>query len=833
MQSETLAFTDWLKQRRKVLDLTQKELAKQVGCSTVLISKIESGQRRPSKQIVTRLAQVLAIPKEQLSRFSHQARTQEPSGHFRSHISLPSTLNQFIGRKSELERIHKLLLDPQVRLVTLTGLGGIGKTRLALAAGHGLIEAFPDGIYFISLAAQHEADQVPFSIAQALQLGPTIEQEPALRLPAMLIDKAMLLILDNFEQVLPAASWVADLLTRCPKLRVLVTSRLPLQISGEHLVSLEHLPIPAANLSFIQAQNEPSIALFVQRVQAIQAHFELTPHNISVVAAICRQLEGIPLAIELVAAQCLLLSPQMVLEHLQAAQSHALSVLIDGPRDLPERHRTLRSTFDWGHNLLDQISRQLFASLSVFVEEIPFEAAVTVSGLPSEQAYPHLHTLVQANLLKVVHSDSGLVQFSMLETVRAYANEWLERSQERAQVMERFVGYYLMWTTNYSPHLLYTDQVQWHKITYQQYNNLELALNWCSKHALSQGAQLAINLFWFWYMRGPWVKAEAWTSCFLERVVDPIQRGELTTALAGLAAIQGKYPEVEVWAQRACEIWKQHKRVRALGYSLLFLGMALVRQGRFEEAQRVLGDGIRYFEQVEDEWGRAYSIHWLSHSLVELHILDRAAKLEKQSLAIWRKLNDHWATALALNALGEIERLRGSIDQAAELYEESLRQAQLVGNTIYSNIVTHNLAHIQLAQGLYHQASQKFAEILYSDLQRGNHEILFWHVAGLTMAYTGLKDWIRAAKLVGFIQSWIDTKVTVFDRVDRLPFDACVKVLRQFFCEEDWKRLQAEGAAFQLHEAIEYALQGQNSFYKPKAMHIKDFLTQNLSNKPL
>jgi predicted ATPase/DNA-binding XRE family transcriptional regulator len=829
VQVETLGFTEWLKQRRKALDLTQKELAHQVGCSTVLISKIESGQRRPSKQIITRLAQVLAIPKEQLARFSLQARTQEVSGEFRTQSSLPSALNRLIGRESELERMCKLLQEPHVRLVTLTGLGGMGKTRLALAVGQELIDEFPDGIHFISLAAQHDASQVPFSVVQALQLGPTIEQDPELRLPGMLIDKAMLLILDNFEQVLPAATWVADLLTRCPKLRVLVTSLLPLQVRGEQLVSLEHLPLPDANPSFIQAQNEPSIALFVQRVQALQTHFELTPHNLSAVATICRQLEGIPLAIELVAAQCSLLSPQMVLQHLQAAQSHALSVLVNGPRDLPERHRTLRATFDWGHDLLDQTSRQLFANLSVFVDHIPFEAAVAVSGLPSEQAYPHLHTLVQANLVKVVHSDSGLVQFSMLETVRVYASEWLERSQERARVMERFVGYYLLWTTNYSPHLLYTDQVEWHAITYQQHNNLEIALNWCSKHALAQGAQLAINLFWFWYMRGPWAKAEAWTSYFLERVEDPIQRGELTTALAGLAMIQGKYPAVEAWGQDACAIWKQLKLVRPLGYSLLFLGMAFVRQARFTEAQNVLKESIGYFQEVQDEWGLAYGIHWLSHSLVELNLLDKAADLQEQSLVLWRKLNDHWATALALNGLGEIERLRGSIERAAQLYEESLKHAQIVGNTIYSNIVMHNLAHIQLVQGLYHQASQQFATILYSDLQRGNHEILFWHVAGLAMAYAGLKDRIRAAKLFGFIRNWTETSLTVFDLVDRRAFEDSEDELRQHFCQEDWEQLQAEGAALPLDQAIEYALQGQNTFYKPRSMRIRDFLSQQVS----
>lgn len=816
MQTEERAFSEWLKQQRKALDLTQRELASQVGCSSVLIAKLESGQRRPSKQITTRLAQVLAIPQEQRAYFSLQARGTSIPSQLRSRFSLPSPPNPLIGRDCELERLLTLLQDPSVRLVTLIGLGGIGKTHLALTAGQQLGEQFVDGVFFVSLAAQADATHVPLSIAQALQLGPRIEQEPAQRLPRMLADKSVLLILDNFEQVLPAAIWIAELLAYCPQLRILATSRIPLQISGEHLISIEQLPIPAPDQSFIQAQSKACVALFVQRAKALRADFELTPHNLPAIIAICRQLEGIPLAIELVAAQSPILSPQMILQHLQATQSHALSLPIDGPRDLPARHRTLRATFDWGHALLDQTSRQLFAALSVFVDTIPFEAAVAVSGLESEQAYAHLHTLVQAHLLQAAHQEHGFVQFSMLETVRAYASECLDASQERAQVMRRFVNYYLDWTANYRPDRVCTDQARWFTITHQQRNNLQTALSWCSKHSLEQGAQLAVNLFWFWYMRGPWPQAEAWLSLFLEHGETQTQRGELMNALAGIAIAQGSYQTAELWAQRAKQLWNEQQQLRPLAYSLLFYGMALFRQSRSSEAYERLQESRRAFESAADGWGLAYALHSLRQCALSNDDLEQASELQNESLAHWRKLNDQWGIALALNGLGEIARLRGAIERAALLYQESLARLQSIADPIYSNVVTHNLAHIQLAQGRYAQAAQRFAQILYLDFQQGNHEILFWHIAGLAIAYAGQGELNRAARLCGFVQAWIETSGSLFDRVDQLAFDACQSQLRQQFDESEWKRFYQEGAGFQLSQAVEYALQNQSAFYKPK-----------------
>ena len=402
--AEELSFGRWLKARRKALDVTQEALSERVGCAVDTLRRVEAERLRPSRELAERLAEQLALDEAETERFvqaARQVRSVTPAAASGSapappHRRLPVPLTPLIGRAAEVATVSRLLHQDTVRLLTLTGPGGIGKTRLALQVGGEVLHAFRDGVWFVDLAPLTDPEQVASAIAATLGVKDAGGQPVLERLTTFLQGKHLLLLLDNFEQLIAAAPIVADLLRAAPQLTVLVTSRVVLHLYGEHEYPVPPLtlPDPQQRVSLETVSQYEAVTLFIQRALAVKPDFHVTNETAPAVAEICVRLDGLPLAIELAAARIKLFAPQALLARLE----QRLKTLTGGARDLPARHQTLRAALDWSYHLLTADEQHLFARLGVFVGGWTLEAVTAVcmdAGTVQDDVLDVLASLVE------------------------------------------------------------------------------------------------------------------------------------------------------------------------------------------------------------------------------------------------------------------------------------------------------------------------------------------------------------------------------------------------------------------------------------------------------
>jgi predicted ATPase/transcriptional regulator with XRE-family HTH domain len=473
----TLSFGQWLKQRRRALDLTQAELARRLGCATVTLQKIELDERRPSKELAERLSELLQLPAAERAAFLRVARAEltadrlaEPAvgrqgvapWQAQPHPThnLPLQLTSFVGRELELAGVQQMLLDPAIRLLTLTGPGGTGKTRLALQVATAQLDAFRDGVWFVDLAPISDAGLVVTAIAQTLGVRQSGGQTLLEGLTTALRERQRLLVLDNFEQVLDAATVVSALLGLAPQLTVLVTSRETLHLYGEHEYPVPPLPVPDPHrLPALEAVSQyAAVALFIQRAQAVKPDFQVTNATAPAVAEICERLDGLPLAIELAAARSRHFAPEALLARLASR----LRTLTGGARDRPARHQTIRAAIDWSYNLLAPDEQRLFWRLAVFVGGWTLEAAEAVCNREGDLALDMLEglqSLADKSLLRQEMGSDGEPRFRRLETIREYAREHLEESGEAEELRQRHAAYFLALAERAEPELRGHEQL--------------------------------------------------------------------------------------------------------------------------------------------------------------------------------------------------------------------------------------------------------------------------------------------------------------------------------------------------------------------------------------
>lgn len=672
--TEITTFGQSVKQRRKALGLTQSELGHLVSCSKVMIIKIESDERRPSIQLARLLARYLKIPPGERADFLKLARPdqtlEETKGSSSSSANrsgqrrvtnLPNPATPLVGRVDELSTICSLLLDPGIRMVTLTGAGGIGKTRLSIQVANELQEQFFDGAWFVSLAALEDPDLIIPTIARGLGIKESRERTIQDALLDYAANKDMLLVLDNFEQVLPAARKIAELLASTNNLKLLITSRTVLHISGEYEFIVPPLGFvgPDHLSSFEEMENSPAVTLFIQRARAVNTHFKLTPENYMAVAKICARLDGLSLAIELAASHIKFLSPAALLARLDGTSQdgNSLNLLVGGGHDLPIRQQTMRRAIDWSYNLLSESEQALFRRLAIFAGGCTLEAATavcadihteTLTASPAAQRTlaDRLAALVDQSMLRLTATATGEPRYGMIEALREYALERLAtHGKEWSILKSRHARYFTSLAETVEPMLDTAEQELWLDRLEVEHDNFMAALNWsyASEDQGQTGLQLA-GVFWqFWLIRGYVNEGLSWFTRLIEQAKSPPPR-ILARALNGFGFLN--------WA------WSDSPRAKSL-----------------------LLQSLELYRQESDVYGTAWVLNHLGHVAFAQNELENAASLVRESLSLFRQFptaESHIAWCL-LN-LGDVVRAQGNENQALEYYQECLQLFRKVGD---------------------------------------------------------------------------------------------------------------------------------------------------------
>ncbi len=604
----------------------------------------------------------------------------------------PVPLTPLVGRQSAAATIADLLRNNDVRLVTLIGPGGVGKTRLAL---HVLIErdlaaAFADGTIFVSLASVSDPALVLPTIAQAIALRDSGDRSLLDRLRDVLGDRRLLLVLDNVEQVVGAGPEIASLLADCPGVRVLATGRVPLRISGEHeflvpplaLPDLDHLPA-VSDLATTEA-----VELFVQRAQAVRPDFALTNANAAAVAGICARLDGLPLAIELAAARVKVLSPSALLARL----TNRLQVLTGGARDLPDRLRTMRGAITWSHDLLSADEQTLFRHLAAFVGGCTLEAAEAVCGAandaetndscpPLPDILDGLASLVDKSLLRQEDGPGGEPRFRMLETIQEYGLERLAASGEEAAVRRRHAAWCLALAEQADPALVGPDQDFWMDRLETEHGNLRAALGWVMETGDAEtGLRLTGALWWFWQIRGYLGEGRAW----LDRAITLGRRtngGAGISSLPGvralvgasmLAGLQQDDEEATALAEEALAVARQIGDQEGIARALFVRSFAAGGRGDQAAASADAAAALDLFRDLGDAHWIAFALNRLGIETYEQGDLTAAAGRYEEALDRWRRIGNSWGIATALTNLGLVARADGDDQLAAERYQEAL-----------------------------------------------------------------------------------------------------------------------------------------------------------------
>ncbi len=608
--------------------------------------------------------------------------------------NLPRQLTTFIGREREVNAVRTILQRPEVRLVTLTGTGGVGKSRLGLKIAAELLDDFADGVYFVSLASISDPDLVIPTIAETLGIREVGDRILRDLLKAYLHDKSMLLLLDNFEQVLIASVQVADLLAACPYLKVIVTSRAVLHVQGEQESPVPPLtvPDPKYKLDLKTLSQYESVALFLLRAQAALPDFQMNETNAAIIAKVCMQLEGLPLAIELAAARIKLLPPQALLTRLE----HRLHVLTGGARGVPARQQTLRDTIAWSYHLLDKQEQRLFRRISVFVGGCTLDAVETVCYETQQEALSTLDevaSLIDKSLLDQVASE-GEARLMMLETIREYGLECLHESAEAEKIQNAHARYFLSMAEELESQYFSAQATAVLDQLEREFENLRAALTWLTESGEKELAlRLAVALWWFWYARGHLSEGRQWFEQLL-RSSDGVAAPLLAKALNVVGWFtyqQGDYEHAKNWLNEGLSISRQLEDKKNMGVSLHRLSLVAWREEDYLALQIFSEEALTIFRELGDKEGIADTLLLLSEIYFQRDDYDNTYSMVEQAIALFKELGDQWAISYSLIELADVVFMQGDAMKARKLTEESLSISIELG---YMGVIAFGLEHL-------------------------------------------------------------------------------------------------------------------------------------------
>lgn len=708
-----MSFGEQLRSHRIASGLTQAELAERAGLTVSAVGALERGERRhPYPYTARTLAAALSLTDAAKAEFF--AAAQHPASTSTSDSAsprLPGYLTALVGREAEEAVALGLLRRPEVRLLTLTGPGGVGKTRLAVQTATDVAAYFPDGMIFVPLAPLRDPALVLATIAHAAGAPEATGHALLANLIGALSTRHTLLVLDNFEHLTAAAPQVTALLLACPFVKAMVTSRARLRVTGEQEYRVPPLELPSVTpIATGDAEARvPAVALFVARAQEADPAFIFTSANAPIVARICHQLDGLPLALELAAARVASLPLPVLLARLD----RSLQVLTGGPRDAPARQRTMREAIAWSHDLLAPTEQALFRRLAVFAGGFTLDAAEAVAagpiGTDSVSLTPSvivdaITTLIDQSLLRILPDAPGGPRYGMLETIRGYAVERLATDDVAPSLRQRHAGFYLSWAEAARPELTRAAAQMWFDRFEAEHDNLRAALDWLAQSG-DWGAclRLVAALSPFWDYHGHLSEGRAW----LERALDPTLTGgapsnvraDALAAFGLLAARQGDFDRADAALEAARAIWLQLGDHVGLARALLWLGGVAEYCGDEARAQARFDETLALFRERGDPAGETETIYYLADTAYRRGDFVQAATLAQQVVAGSREGELPLFLVAGLVTAGESFCALGDGRRAAEALCEALDLARDLGSRLWVADALVGLADVATSTG--------------------------------------------------------------------------------------------------------------------------------------
>ena len=724
--------------------------------------------------------------------------------------NLPSHPTALLGRERELAEIRELI-DYGARLVTLTGPGGTGKTRLSLQVAADLLDEFDHGVFLVELAPTSDPALVPATIAKALGVRDPGGRPVLEPLKDFVRGKSLLLVLDNFEQIVSAASVVSDLLTTSPGLKALITSREPLRLRGEHEYTVSPLTLPEPHQEATPAAiaHSPAVALFVQRAQEIRADFALTDENVGAVAEICARLDGLPLAIELAAARVRLLTPQVLVGRLE----RRLPLLTGGARDLPARQRTLRDAIAWSYDLLDETERRLFRRLAVFVGGWTLEATEAVCDLDGDlDALDGLESLVAKSLVRQDSDGGGNVRFRMLETVREYAFGLLEANGETAILRRRHAEFLVTIGEKTASRQTRADVVTWMDRLQAEHDNLRAALTWSAELEATNDlmARLAGPPWRFWLTKGHFVEGRYLLERTLDRASTRSTRISVLQGIGTVAVFQQDFARTQDAFSEMAALGRAFEDWTAVAYAVAYLGFVARQTGDFSRAERLGAESVALARQYGDEESLATALLMQSQVPLGQGDYDRATVLFEESLSVARGGCVTFLVPHILQNLARATSGRGELAQALALCDEAhglfLRRGDRWGLENAARV----LLRIAQLQGNPVRGRALARESLLLNRDVGSPGNIATDLEAL--AWVARLDGIprRTARLLGAAEALRDAVRRPLQPGERVEPETDLTLARAALGEDEFAAAREEGHAMSLEQAIVYALQDED-----------------------